>query len=66
MQKLLMILLAMLPLKASAAKEKAVTVADLRIERLVNPMSLDTPTPTLPKTWLYELRTKAGGEYVIN
>ena len=25
-----------------------------------------TPTPTLPKTWLYELRTKAGGKYVIN
>ena len=25
-----------------------------------------TPAPTLPKTWLYELRTKAGGEYVIN
>ena len=25
-----------------------------------------TPTPTLPKIWLYELRTKAGGKYVIN
>ena len=25
-----------------------------------------TPTTTLPKTWLYELRTKAGGKYVIN
>ena len=47
MQKLLMILLAMLSLTASAAKEKAVTVTDLRTERLVNPMSLDTPTPRL-------------------
>ena len=47
MQKLLMILLAMLPLTAQAAKEKAVTVTDLRTERLVNPMSLDTPTPRL-------------------
>ena len=42
-----MILLAMLSLTASAAKEKAVTVTDLRTERLVNPMSLDTPTPRL-------------------
>jgi alpha-L-fucosidase 2 len=25
-----------------------------------------TSTPTLPKTWLYELWTEAGGEYVIN
>jgi alpha-L-rhamnosidase len=47
MQKLLIILLAILPLTASAAKEKAVTVTDLRTERLVNPMSLDTPTPRL-------------------
>ncbi len=47
MQKLLMILLAMLPMTASAAKEKVVTVTDLRTERLVNPMSLDTPTPRL-------------------
>ena len=47
MQKLLIILLAIFPLTASAAKEKAVTVTDLRTERLVNPMSLDTPTPRL-------------------
>ena len=47
MQKLLIILLAMLPLTSSAAKEKVVTVTDLRTERLVNPMSLDTPTPRL-------------------
>ena len=47
MQKLFIILLAILPLTASAAKEKAVTVTDLRTERLVNPMSLDTPTPRL-------------------
>ena len=25
-----------------------------------------TPTPTLQKTWLYELQMKAGGEYIIN
>ena len=47
MQKLLIILLAMLPLTSSAAKEKVVTVTDLRTERLVSPMSLDTPTPRL-------------------
>ena len=51
MKKLLIISLAMLALTATAAKKKAasptVSVTDLRAERLVNPMSLDTPTPRL-------------------
>ena len=51
MKKLLIILLAMLSLTAWAAKKKTVkpvvSVSDLRTERLVNPMSIDTPTPRL-------------------
>ena len=51
MKKLLIILLAMLSLTAWAAKKKSVkpmvSVCDLRTERLVNPMSIDTPTPRL-------------------
>ena len=51
MKKLLIILLAMLSLTAWAAKKKTVkpvvSVCDLRTERLVNPMSIDTPTPRL-------------------
>ena len=50
MKKHLIILLAMLSLTASAAKkttEPAVIVTDLRTERLVNPMSVDTPTARL-------------------
>ena len=50
MKKILLILFAMLSLTALAAKKvavPAVSVTDLRTERLVNPMSLDTPTPRL-------------------
>ena len=56
MKKLLIILLAMLSLTAWAAKKKTVkpmvSVCDLMTERLVNPMSIDTPTPRLG--WLLE------------
>ena len=50
MKKLLILLLAMLPLTATATKKQknpSVSVTDLRAERLVNPLSLDTPTPRL-------------------
>ena len=50
MKKILLILFAMLSLTASAAQKvvvPAIRVTDLRAERLVNPMSLDTPTPRL-------------------
>ena len=50
MKKILLILFAMLSLTASAAKKvvaPTVIVTDLRTERLINPMSIDTPTPRL-------------------
>ena len=51
MKKLLVILLALLSLTAATGKKKVtvatVSVGDLRTERLVNPMSIDTPTPRL-------------------
>ena len=51
LKKYLVIMMAMLSLMAVAAKKKATTpvvrVIDLRTERLVNPMSIDTPTPRL-------------------
>ena len=50
MKKILLILFATLSLTASAAKKvtaSVISVTDLRTERLVNPMSIDTPTPRL-------------------
>ena len=49
MKKLLIILLAMLSLTASAAKKKVVrpdvSVGNLRVENLVQPLGIDTDTP---------------------
>ena len=50
MRRLLIIIGTVLSLTATAAKKQqapAVSVTDLRTERLVNPMSLDTPTPRI-------------------
>ncbi len=61
MNRLLIIFLTMLSLTISAAKKKTVapvvSVTDLRTERMVSPMSLDTSTPRLG--WRIESGKKA-------
>ena len=48
MKRLLFILLTVLQLTVGMAAERStISVCDLRTERLVNPMSIDTPTPRL-------------------